>query len=127
MREVKFRAWDVERKAWMNEQDVYNEVQEQGRWNPERGERYKLMQYTGLLDRNGKKIYEGDKAKCFHPDYRGYFEGEIAYNDELACYVLIYYRDHGMGECVLYEFDDIEVIGNIHEKQALMENMERVK
>jgi hypothetical protein len=33
----------------------------------------------------------------------------------------------GMGECVLYEFDDIEVIGNIHEKQALMENMERVK
>ena len=109
MREIKFRAWDVERKSWMNEQDAYNEVQEQGRWNPERGQFYKLMQFTGLYDKNGKEIYEGDIYK-----WRDEI-GTITYDN--ACFNCT----AGNGNNELYSMvDDIEIIGNIYENPELI-------
>jgi len=57
MREIKFRAWNI----------VHNLIyyKEEGQSNasffnncPE--SIYKLMQFTGLKDKNGKEIYEGD-------------------------------------------------------------------
>ena len=62
-RPIKFRCWDKERKCWMNEADTYQQVVNQARWNPEVGESYPLMQFTGLKDKNGKEIYEGDIVK----------------------------------------------------------------
>ena len=50
MREIKFRAWDPGRKAMTPDADPFIE---------EDGEAF-IMQYTGLKDRNGKEIYEGD-------------------------------------------------------------------
>ena len=75
MRDIKFRAWHKDKKCWL--QDV--EVFEDGSWDgalpnectqiggmvtgytePE----CVLMQYTGLKDKNGKEIYEGDIVQC---------------------------------------------------------------
>lgn len=54
MRTIKFRAWDGK--------IMYEPMGLQGDWQPYfRDEKIKdIMQYTGLKDKNGKEIYEGD-------------------------------------------------------------------
>jgi uncharacterized phage protein (TIGR01671 family) len=57
MREIKFRAWDgVDRK--LRGPFTMAEIQSEGAWLSEPGT--VLMQFTGLHDRNGVEIYEGD-------------------------------------------------------------------
>ena len=61
-REIKFRAWDTRQKKMVGDFDSGFNY----RWfECQHKDCHVLMQYTGLKDKNGKEIYEGDVVQ-FH-------------------------------------------------------------
>jgi uncharacterized phage protein (TIGR01671 family) len=82
-------------------------------------EHCELMQYTGLKDKNGKEIYEGDVL-----DKEGYWSFYIGFKD--ACFVMIPCNSvqranwtwHPAGQNMI---EGWEVIGNIYENPELLE------
>lgn len=81
-------------------------------------ERYKVRQYTGLKDKNGVEIYEGDVIKGWRNKIYA-----VAFVEKRGGYYPFAQGD-GCGCCdyeVEYDPDDCEVIGNIYENPELME------
>lgn len=81
-----------------------------------------LMQSTGLKDKNGKLIYEGDIVKSFHVSstMQGrVFTGFVAYDDERCRYCIL--ENQHCGYVTFSDIDDVfEVIGNIYENKELL-------
>ena len=76
----------------------------------------KLMQYTGLKDKNGKEIYEGDIVRV---TYREENIGKVIYeHNGFTIDVMNMNRDYGR---VSFVNNFIEVIGNIYENKNLLE------
>jgi uncharacterized phage protein (TIGR01671 family) len=76
-------------------------------------------QYTGLKDKHGREIYDGDICNC--REYECY--GKVAWNDdEAGFYFCISYEDGTFEEERLYDYADaLEIIGNIHDNPELLD------
>ena len=129
MREIKFRGWerelqmmvyDTELGGWIFEYDG-NPVRAVNQMINEEDYFYDLMQYTGLKDKNGVEIYEGDVVKGSY--YAGYnigikrIIGNVSWTS--ASFKVTGIKQY---EGIRVGFDgSFEVIGNIYENPELLE------
>jgi len=77
-----------------------------------RQEDYVLMQFTGLLDKNGKEIYEGDIVKD------GEYKHQIIHSEKNLGFMLEEIKNGTLRDFYPYDID-YEVIGNIYENPEL--------
>ena len=128
-REIKFRAWDKNNKKWVGSVGFYTQKYS---YKPDSTSivsigfpnEVVLMQYTGLKDKNGVEIYEGDILL-----------GRFVL-DNVEDHVFLQLTDKEkkeqtkifVVEDIFYLYinpmpDDLEVIGNIYENPELLEDL----
>ena len=125
MREIKFRCWDEKLKRWeywgLPEDAGYIA----GRFNKQnatkKGRRFSTLtmgQFTGLLDKNGKEIFEGDILQCTAPcENEGYRTSPVWEDGKYQSGKLRTAEDFNRN---LIEEDKLEIIGNIYENENLL-------
>ena len=140
MREIKFRVWDNLEKSYLNEEDIainnLNNIfifeiydkNDTDLWytrllpDPD-NKRHVIEQYTGLKDKNGREIYEGDIVSV--RDSPVAVEDEegvcyVAWSSVLAGFILKGSDAYKFDEQSLSDLKLI-IIGNIHENPELLE------
>ena len=123
MRELKFRVWDKKKKCWA-EIFIDKLFNISGRFiGLVGGPRCIFEQYTGLKDKNGKEIYEGDIAKFGEYPYKVTFDiGHFGIENENLPLLMRY---HSFGGASVWDKKTdtlkVEVIGNIHENPELLD------
>lgn len=124
MRELKFRAWyKPEKKMIYNIQNEFEERIELGMdcfSDYLKNDDFIVEQYTGIKDKNGKEIYEGDLVSCGTID--GNPVGLVGFRTEFGCWEVLDPKHAFGGENFTEHYcNEMEVVGNIHENPELLE------
>ncbi len=114
----KFRVWDKARKRYTSVNPVFMCIDRHTREiaMPDNGDgQYVIEQCTGLKDKNGRLIYEGDKIRFEDANAEGvivFCKGAFCFKWKFATVLL-----HHVAEDVTGQIDnhDLVIIGNIHE------------
>lgn len=140
-REIKFRAWCIPNNEFNNYVEVYSYVDgsvgySAGLRNNQavgNSENFIIEQFTGIKDKKGKDIYEGDivqwKTRRFKSVYTGLKEDrdklqtitwKSAVEWDMNCFCITESFDSTQNNnSPLVDDETLEIIGNIHENHAL--------
>lgn len=125
-RKIKFRAWDINNKTWLKCGEMLlgylvawetdNTFEVLGRGD------YKVMEYTGLKDEDGKEIYEGD---IIEGGYFNMLTGEFSSRKHIVKYENAQFKAELIGHTpygdTWLQFVKGKIIGNIYENPELLE------
>lgn len=127
MREIKFRAWNgAEQKMHGNvgispHTQEYHVFDKYGAIHDAYGSMPVLMQFTGLKDRNGKEVYEGDILKMGEATAKVVFWGkppefglDFYHNEDAWC------EDWNLSD----DSTRMEIVGNVYEHPELLNRNE---
>ncbi len=115
-REIKFRIWDIENKEMLRVQELDFEPTFYGGRIAIRPDQYNdyfdtedmiLMQYTGIHDKNGKEIYEGDIVRIKNSLIE--IEGEVVF-DTIDLAFEVYDKENDCKEMLWYTNKELEVL-----------------
>lgn len=124
MREIKFRVWCKNKNEW--EKD-YMSLSQTGQLidvfknKPVSHENHIIQMHTGLKDKNGKEIYEGDIFIINKDDDEWY--DTVIWDSRLARFELNHFRSPVTDISLLdaRKYKNCEIIGNIYENPELLE------
>lgn len=121
MRDIKFRAWDTQAEEILygveHTYDGYKVPMPSFGALLDCPDFYVVMQYTGLKDKDGKEIYEGDIVRFGTSGGEDYI-GEVRYYEDSASFFVRAERHY------LEYLDDVyalKVLGNIYENKELLD------
>ena len=112
MRPIKFRAWDKENQSWLNAPHWSYYMS----WEGDRlliggNHIVEITQFTGLLDKNGKEIYEGDIVEYDWTPLAPQ-RGEVKFSEGMFCLI--------GGNRYMPSEKTREVVGNVWENPDLL-------
>lgn len=125
-REIKFRAWDNVRKIMFYPDELW--FKSNLSWNCiNRVNGFAVcetdnlngftMQYTGLTDKNGKEIYEGDVCSTYNIDEPSNLIDTVVFDNGS----FVFKNNYKLSvELRGFKSDYIEIIGNIYENKELL-------
>jgi uncharacterized phage protein (TIGR01671 family) len=131
MREIKFRGKRLDNGEWI-EGDL---LRMNDHWfifpdpAPEGIDKYEVDpatvgEYTGLKDRNGKEVYEGDVIKIPETDFNAEIIGRVLFDDD-AYYIIPLRGGHLWGLHWSLRKHDAKIIGNLHDNLELLKGGEQ--
>lgn len=127
MREILFRGKRIDNGEWIYGNYIYSKSEDENFILPQEGFNTKVRhdtigQYTGLTDKNGTKIFEGDILKIYYYGKSKIF-GVVKFDESRFFIDDDYMRDDIKAKAPMTEMFsryEFEVVGNIHDNPELM-------
>jgi uncharacterized phage protein (TIGR01671 family) len=132
MREIKFRARDKDERVMLEDKDLFFQLTSRvsdeesklliAKWNIRKEffsglqRKYEVMQFTGLQDKDGNEIWEGDVINVAVTDYMYSRNGVF----EVVFGAPVFHLKNVDYDCTGFPTKGLSVIGNVYENPELL-------